>query len=50
MEGISCIKKALELGVNRVLLPGSISEESIKELEQALGVKTEKLEGYWLLR
>ena len=50
MEGLECIKKAMTLGANRILLPGSISEESIKELEQKLGVKTEKLEGYWLLR
>ena len=50
LEGIFCIEKAMQLGANRILLPGTISEESMQELERELGVKTEKLEGYWLVQ
>ena len=49
LEGIACIRKAAELGVNYVLLPGTLSEEALEELEQALSIQPIKLGQYWLL-
>ncbi|MBR6149676.1 MAG: hypothetical protein IKQ25_00195 [Lachnospiraceae bacterium] len=49
LEGISCIRKAMELGATQILLPGSLSEESMDELERELGIKPVRLEQYWLL-
>lgn len=49
IEGIPCIRKAMELGATQILLPGSLPEESMDELEQELGIKPMRLEQYWLL-
>lgn len=49
LEGIPSIQKALELGVNQILLPGILTEESLTELEQAFSVTPRKVDKYWLL-
>ena len=48
LEGITCIRKAMELGVTQILLPGSISENDMDELELELGVEPVRLGQYWL--
>ena len=49
LEGIECIRKAMELGATQILLPGSIPESFMDELEQELGRKPISLGQYWLL-
>ena len=49
LEGISCIQKAVALGANEILLPGSISEEEVLKLEQAFGVSPVRVGAYLLL-
>lgn len=43
-----CVETARSKGVNCILLPEVTAQESVEELEQALGVQAERLEGYYL--
>lgn len=43
-----CAETARSKGVNCILLPEVTAQESVAELEEALGVKAERLEGYYL--
>lgn len=43
-----CAETVRSKGVNCILLPEVTAQESVKELEEALGVKAERLEGYYL--
>ena len=49
LEGIPCIRKAARMGVNRILLPGNLSEASLEKLEAELHLKPRKIGQYWLL-
>lgn len=49
INGIECIEKALELGVNRILLPGSMKQEEMEKVLNAYAFKCVPLEGYYLL-
>lgn len=50
LYGLSCIQKAIDLGANRILLPGNLPEEMVAEIGNALGTEPMKLGTYWLLR
>lgn len=43
-----CVEKALEQGVNCILIPGEASDEAVARMESALGTGAEELEGYYL--
>ncbi|MBP5223940.1 MAG: hypothetical protein J6Z35_12395 [Lachnospiraceae bacterium] len=45
-----CMIEAMQMGVNRILLPGNLSEEALMKLEAALQIKPEAMDGYYLLR
>lgn len=49
MTDLSCAETAVAAGVNCILLPESTEEGTIESFERLLGVKTESLEGYYLL-
>lgn len=44
-----CIQKALELGVNCVLLPAETYSDTIQMIEEALGAKAQQIEEYWVI-
>lgn len=50
LKGEEIMRSALELGVNRILLPGCMEEDALAELETFLGAPAEKLEDYYLFR
>lgn len=43
-----CAGYAMEAGVTCIMLPEGAEEETIRELEEALGADAQKLEGYWI--
>lgn len=45
-----CLEQAQGLGVNRILLPGSMQPEALAEWEERLGLAPEQVEGYYLFR
>ena len=45
-----CMIEAMQMGVNRILLPGNLSEEDLENLEAELQIKPEAMDGYYLLR
>ena len=45
-----CARKALESGVNCVLLPENVLPETLRRMEEALGTEARKLENYYLFR
>ena len=49
LEGIPCIRRAMELGATQILLSGAIPENYMDVLEQELGIKPVRLGQYWLL-
>ena len=49
LEGIACIQKALDLGVDQILLPGVLTEDSLAEVERTFSVAPKKIGQYWLL-
>ena len=49
MEGLSYVRKAVELGANRILLPGIMKEEALETLRGELGAETSKVGNYWLI-
>ncbi len=48
VSGRLCAGYAADAGVTCILLPESRSSETVQELEEALQVKAQKLEGYWI--
>ncbi len=44
----ACVEKALEQGVNCILIAGEASEDAVARMEKALDTKAEALEGYYL--
>lgn len=50
LKGEEMMRSAIDLGVNRILLPGCMEENALAELEALLGVPAEKLEDYYLFR
>lgn len=44
----ACVEKALEQGVNCILIAGEVSEDAVARMEKALETKAEALEGYYL--
>ncbi|MCH5342409.1 MAG: hypothetical protein J1E64_00110 [Acetatifactor sp.] len=50
LDGIVCIQDAINMGANRILLPGNMQEEDLEQIEKALSVEAEELGGYILLR
>lgn len=49
LEGLDCVRKALKLGVNRILLPGNMSEESLETLRRELSAEVIQVGDYWLV-
>ena len=49
LEGLAMVRKALELGVDKILLPGNMSEESLETLRRELSAETKKVGAYWLV-
>ncbi len=49
MEGLSCVRKAAALGVNRILLPGNMSGEALDTLRTELPARVEQVGNYWLI-
>ena len=43
-----CVGKALEQGVNCIMIAAESSDEAVSRMETALGTKAEVLEGYYL--
>lgn len=48
-SGEECIEKALELGVNCILLPAGTYRQTIKMLENAMGAEARRIEKYWVI-
>ncbi|MBQ2802470.1 MAG: hypothetical protein IJF07_01070 [Lachnospiraceae bacterium] len=48
IDGVGCVQMARNAGVNRILLPNTLQAGDIVSLEQALGVKAEAIEDYYL--
>jgi len=46
--GVSCMEAAAELGVNYILLPGTVSPEQVRELEKATGLQSDMLEDHYI--
>ena len=44
----TCVEKALEQGVNCILITGEASDNALARLEKVLEIKAEALEGYYL--
>lgn len=49
IDGLACLKKAMELGVNRILLPGSMKQEALLEIEETFSLKVWRAGEYYLL-
>lgn len=49
LDGMACMEKALALGADHVLLPGSMAEDEVKKLSEAFSLRLEKLGSYYLL-
>ena len=49
LAGLTMVRKALELGVDKILLPGNMSEESLETLRRELSAQTQKIGAYWLI-
>lgn len=50
LDGMVCIQNAMNMGANRILLPGNMRTEDLEQIEKTLSVETEELGGYVLLR
>ena len=44
----TCVEKALEQGVNCILITGEASDNALARIEKVLEIKAEALEGYYL--
>lgn len=49
LKGLAMVKKALNLGVDKILLPGITSEESLEQLRGELSANIKKVGEYWLV-
>ena len=49
LNGLSMVKKALSLGVDKILLPGNMSEEALNALRSELSANVNKVGEYWLV-
>lgn len=47
LSGEECVRTAMKLGVNRLLLPKNMQQEAVEQLENALGVQARELAGYY---
>jgi len=48
-SGDSCIQKALELGVNCIVLPKVTEETTVSRVAEALGGEVRQIEEYWVI-
>ena len=48
-ENQKILQKALDKGVNRILLPESAGGETVSDIERILDVQAQKLDGYYLI-
>ena len=49
IKGAVCIKTAVKAGVNRILLPDTMSSKNVKTLAKRVKAKVQTVEGYYLL-
>ena len=49
LDVVNCVEDARAVGVNRILLPGTIEEEEIRMLSRTLQIVVKELQGYYLL-
>lgn len=49
LDGEACMVVAAQAGVNRILLPECMSEETVDKLAEALGGRVDRLDEYYLL-
>lgn len=49
LKGLDCMRKAIGLGVDRILLPGIMTEEALETLRTELLAETRKIGEYWLI-
>lgn len=50
LDGADCVKTALELGANTILLPGNMSMEAVSEMGESFALSTRVLGEYYLLK
>ncbi len=50
LDGLQCMRSALDMGVNCILLPGNMREQDLEAIADCLPVTLKRLGGYYLLQ